>query len=360
MNQIIKEDLKGIYARNYEWSVLKNSCILVTGAYGMLASYIVFFLIYLNEEHGMNIRIICQGRNREKMVARFGEYMDKPYFSDAYFSLNEKIELSDRADYIFHAASLANPAYYESSPVEVEEPNALGTYFLLQYAKKCNLKSFLYFSSGDIYGKMSVQGLDITEDMCGSVDPLDAHSCYGESKRMGETWCVSFAREYGVPARIARIGHTYGPTMDVNADPRVFAAFVKDVLAGRDIVMHSDGTARRPFCYIADAVAAFFLLLLRGKDGEAYNVCNTEQFVSIAELAEILVSLVPEKKLNVRKQKRESTENYLEASFNRANKPVETKLKNLGWRCEYSIKAGFGQVLKALSAADAGRMGKEQ
>lgn len=69
-------------------------------------------------------------------------------------------------------------------------------------------------------------------------------------------------------------------------------------MEGQDIVMHSDGTARRPFCYIADATAAF-LLILRGKAGEAYNVCNTQQFISIAELAEILISLCPEKKLHV-------------------------------------------------------------
>ena len=83
------------------------------------------------------------------------------------------------------------------------------------------------------------------------------------------TWCVSFYREHGVPVKIARIGHTYGPTMDIYNDPRVFASFMRDVIEGRDITMLSDGSAQRPFCYIADAVAAFFLLLFKGRDGEA-------------------------------------------------------------------------------------------
>ena len=290
MHSIIREDLEKLYTRDYQWSLLKNATVLVTGGYGMIASYVVYYLIYLNEEHDMNIKIVCQGRNREKMAQRFSNYRDKSYFFEEYFDLNEKIEIIHRADYIFHAASLANPSYYQKNPIEVEEPNAVGTYFLLKYARECEVKGFLYFSSGDVYGKMGEQGVDITEDMYGIVDPLDMHSCYGESKRMGETWCVSFYREHGVPVKIARIGHTYGPTMDIYNDPRVFASFMRDVIEGRDITMLSDGSAQRPFCYIADAVAAFFLLLFKGRDGEAYNVCNTEAFISIAMLAETLVS----------------------------------------------------------------------
>lgn len=349
MNNIIKEDLEKLYARDYQWSLLKDSTVLITGGYGMIASYVVYYLIYLNEEYDMNIKIVCQGRNREKMAMRFEAYRDKQYFYEVYFDLNEKIKIVHKADYIFHAASLANPSYYQRNPIEVEEPNAIGTYFLLKYAQECKAKGFLYFSSGDVYGQMGEQGVDITENMYGIVDPLDMHSCYGESKRMGETWCVSFYREHGVPVKIARIGHTYGPTMDINNDPRVFASFMRDVMEGRDITMLSDGSAQRPFCYVADAVAAFFLLLFNGKEGEAYNVCNTEEFISIARLAEILVSLFPDKHLKVIKKERADTENYLEAAFNKANKPIESKLKQLGWRCEYTVREGFQRVAQALS-----------
>ncbi len=349
MHSIIREDLEKLYTRDYQWSLLKNATVLVTGGYGMIASYVVYYLIYLNEEHDMNIKIVCQGRNREKMAQRFSNYRDKSYFFEEYFDLNEKIEINHRADYIFHAASLANPSYYQKNPIEVEEPNAVGTYFLLKYARECEVKGFLYFSSGDVYGKMGEQGVDITEDMYGIVDPLDMHSCYGESKRMGETWCVSFYREHGVPVKIARIGHTYGPTMDIYNDPRVFASFMRDVIEGRDITMLSDGSAQRPFCYIADAVAAFFLLLFKGRDGEAYNVCNTEAFISIAMLAETLVSLFPDKHLKVIKKERTNTGDYLEAAFNKANKTVEAKIKQLGWHCEYTITEGFQRVAQALS-----------
>lgn len=345
---IINQDMKEIYERNYDWNKLRGTAILVTGAYGMLASYIVKFLAYLNDVHNMNITIICQGRNKDKMEARFFDLIGRDYFHQEYFSLNKNIKVDYEIDYIIHTASLANPACYLSNPVEVEEPNAIGTYFLLLLAKELHVDGFLFFSTCDIYGKVDASIDSITEDTVGKVDPLDAHSCYGESKRMGETWCASFAREYGVPAKIARIGHTYGATMDVEHDPRVFASFLKNVIDGNDIEMLSDGRAKRPFCYISDATAAFFLVLLEGNSGEAYNVCNTNQFISIKELADIMVGLRPEKKLKVIRKTRNDEKEYLEASFNICNCPVENKLLDLGWDYKVTTVEGFDRVLKIM------------
>ena len=91
MHSIIREDLEKLYTRDYQWSLLKNATVLVTGGYGMIASYVVYYLIYLNEEHDMKIKIVCQGRNREKMAQRFSNYRDKSYFFEEYFDLNVKI-----------------------------------------------------------------------------------------------------------------------------------------------------------------------------------------------------------------------------------------------------------------------------
>lgn len=343
--RIIQEDLENIYRARKSWNQLEGKTILITGAYGMLASYVVYFLIYLVEEYKMNIRIILQGRTKEKFVSRYGKWSEKPYISICYSSISEPIKIKDRADYIIHAASLAQPSFYEKNPIEVAEPNAIGTYYLLDYAEKSKVQGFLYFSTGDIYGKLVLNEREIEENTMGRMDPLDMHSCYGESKRMGETWCASFTRERNVPTKIARIWHTYSPTMDLENDPRVFASFVKNVKEGKNITMHSDGSSCRSFCYIADAVVAFFLILLDGQAGEAYNVCNTEQFVSIAELADILAGLRPDLDLKVIREKRNPGELYLEAKLNKADKPVDKKLKELGWTCHYDIKAGFARVL---------------
>ena len=228
-------------------------------------------------------------------------------------------------------------------------PNALGTYHLLELARKKNVQSFLFFSTGDVYGKMPEKIGAFSEKQIGIMYPLDEHSCYGGSKRMGEIWCASYAREYNVPAKMARIGHTYAPTMNVNEDPRVFASFMKCLLEGRDIVMLSDGTSKRAFCYIADAIVAYLLILLKGKNGEAYNVVNMEQFLSIGELADKLVVLLPKKNLKVVRKERTKDDIYMENNNNHQNLMSAQKLKELGWDCQYDVTRGFGQVLKFLS-----------
>ena len=346
---VLEEDMQDIYARGLDWQKLRGKTVLLTGATGMLASYVAFFLVYLNEYKALDVRLLLHVRSEEKARARFGDYVEKPYISLVRHDLKEPWQMAEGVDFIIHAASLASPKYYETMPVEVAEPNVLGTYNLLRLAREKGVESLLFFSSGDVYGKLAEGAGEIHEGDCGAADPLDLISCYGGSKRMGETWCRLFFVEYGVPAKIARIAHTYAPTMDMEADPRVFASFMKCVRDGTDIVMHSDGSARRPFCYIADAVAAFFLVLFEGAAGEAYNVSNDRAFLSIRELADVLVQLRPELGLKIVAKERPKDAAYLENNFNKANRPSADKLRALGWQCRYDAAQGFARVWQHIS-----------
>lgn len=342
-NKIIIEDMESIYARGYNWEQLEGKRVFVTGAYGMLASYVIFFLLYLKVVKDIQIDVIAQGRSEVKARRRFGDFFYVQGFSFTNIDIiNDDFSHFSHIDYIVHAAGMANPQYYITNPVEVIEPNAIGTYHMLQIAKKCETEGFLFFSTGDVYGKVRSHDR-IDEATMGYMDPLDEHSCYGESKRLGETLCSAFFKEYGVRTVMARIGHTYGPTMDINNDPRVFSSFMEAAVKGDDIVLHSDGSARRPFCYISDATAAYMLLLLKGKGGEAYNVTNTDQFLSIWELAQIIAGL-PEGKPKVLFKERSMQETYLNNDLNQENKPIEDKLKALGWKPEYDARSGFLRV----------------
>ncbi len=345
-NIVIKQDMENIYKRNIEWELLRNKAILVTGAYGMLASYLVFFLAYLNEVHNMNIIVIAQGRSIDKMRKRFGELFLRDYFIFTDINLNSYIDIEQKIDYIIHAAGGTNPRLYSTNPVEIADVNTIGTYNLLKLAVKKSVSGFLYFSSGDVYGQVDLGITDIEEDVAGKLDPLSPHACYSEAKRMGETFCNIFWKEYSVPTKIARIGHTYAPTMDIENDSRVFASFIKCIVDKKDIEMLSDGTAKRPFCYIADAVAAYFLILLKGTNGEAYNVCNTTEFLSISQLADIMVGLRPTYGLRVIRKERTLDDKYVENTDNKENKPVSTKLINLGWKPQFTAAEGFEQVLR--------------
>ncbi len=347
-SRVIEEDMQDIYERRIGWEKLKDKTVLVTGATGMLASYVVYFLFYLNQYHFMNIQIILFVRNTEKAQRRFGNYLLQEHCKLYTIDINKPWELSEKIDYIIHTAGLANPQLYIKIPVQVAEPNVIGLYYLLCFAHRKKVKKVLFFSSGDVYGRMPDGVEAIRENMMGITDPLDEHSCYGESKRMGETWCRLFYKEYGVPTVIARIGHTYGPTMDIDKDPRVFASFMKCIYEGKDIEMFSSGSAKRPFCYIADAVVAYFILLFKGVAGEAYNVCNTNEFISVLELANILIGLRPELNLQVIRKLRREHDQYMDNRINHDNRPIEDKLKNLGWKCSYDVRKGFSRVLRYL------------
>lgn len=347
-NKVIKDDMQEVFNRVTFVKQLYHTTILITGATGMLASYLTYFLIWLNENKEADIHIIASVRNETKCKKIFGRYAEQPYFETVMDDICAPLEKIKCVDYIVHAASLASPQYYGPNPVEVAAPNVIGTYYLLQLAKIKDIKGFLYFSSGDIYGKMPAGTGSFTESQMGTLDPLNPHSCYGESKRMGETWCESFAREYHIPTRIVRIAHTYSPFMDVEKDPRVFASFMKCLIEKRDIIMLSDGSAKRPFCYITDAVVAFLLILLKGADGNAYNLCNMNGLYSIRELADILVNLSDDKSLKVVKRKRDKNDSYMENKANHDNLPDSTKLMELGWNPSVSVSDGFNRVYHFL------------
>lgn len=345
--QIIENDLKDVYGRAVPWEKLQDKTVLVTGAYGMLASYIMFMLMYLNEKAGMHISVLAVVRSEEKLWKRFGDLAERSYFKTYISDLDEPLDIKEDIDYIIHAASLAAPQYYEVCPIEVLKPNVLGSYHLLELAARKKVKGYLFFSSGDVYGAVTGKKM-IQEDTYGSMDPLHIHNCYSESKRMAEAMCMAWHIQKGVQVKIARIFHTYAPTMDVENDPRVFTSFVGDILKKKDIVMKGDGKAKRSFCYIADAVAGFFLILLCGDSGEAYNVCNTEEFYSIAEFAEKMAGLYPELGLRVVRGKRKTGEMYVENNEANFIPPDNSRLRALGWETKYGITEGFRRVIECL------------
>lgn len=351
-NNIIRQDMVNIFGRKIPWNQLDNKTLLLTGAYGMLASYITYMVAYLNTDCGMHTKLIAVVRSEEKFRAHFGaDFCESFPLRIVESTMLEPLDIDEPVDYIVHAASLASPQYYSTSPVEVIEPNVLGTYHLLQLARKKKTSGFLLFSTGDIYGKVD-DPENIVETTTGRSDPLDVHSSYSESKRLAETMCAAFWREYSVPTKIARIGHTYGPTMNVHSDPRVFASFLKCALDGKDIIMQSDGTACRPFCYLADATAAYFLLLLSGTPGEAYNVCNTQEFLSVRDLAQIIVGLRPELGLRVQYKARDEKDTYVENKLNKDNRPLEDKLRCLGWETKFSTRDGMMRCLNYFLAGN--------
>lgn len=341
--KIILDDIENIVNSEIDWARFYNKTILITGASGFLPAYLVETLMYINSNNfNSKIKIIALVRSYDKAKIRFANFMESPFFSCIVQDVCDEISISEKIDFIVHAASQASPKYYGIDPVGTINANILGTSNLLTLAFQNNVEGFLYFSSSEVYGMLGEDKIPTKETWFGSIDPCNVRSCYSEGKRAGEALCISWFHQFNIPVNIVRPFHTYGPGMSLD-DGRVYADFIRDIVNNNDIKMLSDGSAVRAFCYIADATKAFFKILLNGKIGNAYNVGNDKAVVSILNLAEILINLFPEKGLNVIR-KEEKNNSYIKSEISK-NIPDIEKIKEIGWTPETKIKEGFTKTI---------------
>uniref|UniRef100_UPI001ABAA1D9 NAD-dependent epimerase/dehydratase family protein n=1 Tax=Aetokthonos hydrillicola TaxID=1550245 RepID=UPI001ABAA1D9 len=254
-------------------------------------------------------------------------------------------------DYIIHAASIASPIYYRKHPIETMDANVNGLRHLLEFALKRKragkpVSGFLYYSTSEIYGDPTPENIPTPETYRGHVSCTGPRACYDESKRYGETLCVNFAHQYDLPIAIARPFNNYGPGLKIS-DRRVLPDFARDVFAGRDIIMLSDGSATRTFCYITDAIVGYFKILVIGRKGESYNIGTDKPEISMAQLAESVAQLA-------RKQwgyagsvvrKVSSDKNYLVDNPTRRCPMIDKARTDLGYEPTISFEEGIERSL---------------
>ena len=344
-NKIINQDIEQIIANRTDWIKFNGKSVLISGANGFLPAYMVEVLCTLKIKGCIEeIQIYALVRNIEKAQNRFRHYLECDFLHFIVQDVCKPIKIDGKVDYIIHAASQASPKYYGIDPVGTLNANVLGTSNLLELAKTKQVQSFLYFSSSEVYGAVDDSKIPTKEHEYGYLDPTKVRSCYAESKRMGENICVSFLHQFNVPVKIVRPFHTYGPGLALD-DGRVYADFIADLVNNNNIVMKSDGSAKRAFCYLSDATIAFFTILLDGINGEAYNMGNPSCETSIVDLAQLLLDLFPEKKLKLIKQDLDNSK-YLQSQVSR-NCPDISKIKTLGWFPTIGLKEGFYRTLKS-------------
>lgn len=344
-NKIINEDLDFILSENLDWNYFQGKTILVTGANGFIPSYIVLSFLAMNEKFRFKsseqLKVVGVVRNLKKSREKFRNILTNPNLELVENDVVKPFEYENKIDIIVHAASQASPKFYAVDPVGTLKANTLGTMNFLEFAVKNNCEKFIFISSCDVYGIPSENQKVLEETNCGNVCITEFRSCYGESKRMGETMCVSYAKQFGLYVNMLRLAHTYGPGIPFD-DGRVFADFAKNIVHNENIKIKSDGSAKRPFLYIADMVRAFFIILLNAPSGEAYNIA-AENLTSIRELAEILCALYPEKNLHA-EFGRQDNKNYVPSKA--CGTSISTKkLQSLGWKQMVSISQGFKRMI---------------
>ena len=340
MSRIMEEDIKNILSADIQWEKLKSAAVLVTGASGMLGTYMLRTLAALNDSEHYDMKLYGLVRHPEKMPEDL-----KKRVSLITQSVSREIETDVRFDYIIHAASPASPLIMREDPAGTIAANTLGTYYTLELARKSNAKGYLFISSREIYGQPYEGQREFTEDTYGFVDPLEPRSCYPEGKKAAETMCSCFRQQYGMNTKIARLAHTFGPGMSID-DGRVQADFLRNVIRNEDIVLKSEGLAVRTYTYVSDAVAALFYILLNSQE-LVYNIASEESTVSIRELAQTLVDAYPERTLKLVFDLPKADENTGCAPFTLGILNSD-KIRKLGWKPSYTLKEGLMRTVAYL------------
>ncbi|WP_342651040.1 NAD-dependent epimerase/dehydratase family protein [Pseudomonas sp. REB1044] len=341
-NPVIAEDIQQILGRPEAWELFAGKHVLIAGATSFLAAYLIEFFSVLSERWPHQPVIIhALARSESKLNQRFAHLRERAWFRPIIQDVRSPFPELTQLDYIVHAAGAGSPKHFLADPIGTACSNVFGTLQLLELARQHQAR-LLFMSSGAVYGHGNSEK-PLGEEDYGALDPLDVSACYGESKRMAETLCADYHRQHGVAAVIARISHTYGPGIDLN-DGRSFADFVADALAGRDIVLSSDGSGSRPFCYVGDATAAFLLLLLRGEGGNAYNV-GFDQETTILELARLIARMSSTPGLKVIHP---APTGNRQALFRSGGHFDLAKMERLGWRPQTMPQEGFARTLRSF------------
>jgi len=286
---IVEEDIRFVLSEcREELRALSGKTLLITGGSGFVGSYLIESIIAFNRSHdGAPCRLILPTRSLSAAQEKWPHFFG---VSDVLWFEWDGITLEPprgTCDYAIHAAAPADPASYMHAPMQAMLDITNGTCAVLHYAKRAKLKSLLYLSSGAAYGRQMAGEEGFTENAPSAPDLSEPSSCYGEAKRYSELLC----RVSGVPTVIARLFAFLGPYQDLHTSFAV-PDFIRQAIYDRKIIIHSDGSALRTYCYASDLTIGLWKLLLNGKPGELYNVGCDAPCISMRELAEMIASRV--------------------------------------------------------------------
>lgn len=341
MNKLQEQDIKEFVKDFALLDELRDKTFLITGSTGLIGSTLCFCLIGLNERHGLGIKMLCPVRNMNKALALYGDNNNIILMQETLSDFLMQDDLN--IDYIVHCASPTASKYMVSNPAETFSFAIESTTLLLQYASTHKIKSMVYVSSLEYYGQILNDEI-ITEDKIGYIDPKSPRSSYPLGKRAAEFACLAYCKEYGVPVKMARLTQTFGAGISRN-DNRVFAQFARAAINNEDIILKSSGRSSKPYCYTTDSINGILTILLKGKDGEPYNVSNDDTYTSINDMAQLVKDNF-NPKINIRHEI-DPHSGYAPDTLLRLS---SSKLQSLGWKPKYNLKEMYRQLINYIAS----------
>jgi len=342
---VVREDLERITATScIPWDVLNAKTVLVTGATGLIGSSLVKALLWGRGTAGS--RVLALTRDRTKAQGSFAGALAAGAPLSIVEGDVETLTLDEPVDLIVHGASVTSSQDFVARPVQTMRTALRGTERILEIARTHDVESLAYLSSMEAYGAPD-GSRRITESDFEGFDPMLVRSSYPESKRMAEALCAGYAAELGVHAKVLRLTQTFGPGVAYD-DGRVFASLGRSALEGRDIVLHTAGETERSYLYTADAVTAILTVLLRGRDGQAYNAANEDTYCSIRAMAELVARTSGPAPVGVRVELQDGERLGYAPTL---KMDLDTsRLQALGWRPTVGLEEMYRRMTAAMEA----------
>jgi nucleoside-diphosphate-sugar epimerase len=314
-----------------------GSSVLVVGANGLIGSHIVSVLENL-KEFGFSVDVTGTSRHDVGLKRLTGAH---PSMSVLRLDVQNPVHFPKRYDFVIDVASPADPSSFSKNPVDTMVSNFDGVRHLLDAVRVSGSGRFLYVSSGEVYGTARSNAL-VSEGMMGRVDSLDPRSCYPMSKRAAETLCASYVGQYGADVVVARPSHVFGPGFS-SEDTRISASFFVEAGAGKDIILKGPGTDLRTYVYVDDCATGLLSVLAVGKSGEAYNVTNSENLVTIGGFAEAIAA-----ESGVSVSYPVDHKQIPTTGVHRISALDDAKIRMLGWCPQTNLKQGIQKTLRSM------------
>lgn len=348
-NDLYMEDVRNVGKLYLPWEKLKNQSIMLSGATGLIGSFLVDVVLEKNLIDELNCTVYALTRDEEKAKARFSKYTNDSHCIFIPYDVRLPFKRDDigTVNYMLHLASNTHPMQYSTDPIGTITTNIVGLQNLLDFAVVHNSTRFAFASSNEIYGENRGDVEFFDESYCGYINSNTMRAGYPESKRCGEALCQAYKAQKGLDIVVPRPTRSYGPTM-LMSDTKAISQFIKKGIAGEDIVLKSAGTQFYSYTYVADVVAGLFTILLKGENGEAYNIAEEHSDIMLKDLAAIIAGI------NGKKIVFDIPDAVEAAGYSTATKARLDghKIQKLGWKPKYDIKSGIERTILILKTLD--------
>ena len=307
--------------------------ILVTGCLGFIGSHFVKYTIEHHPEH------FIRGFSRhssQKNLARISSFSpNHNQFEIIYGSLTDDISgLLEGVDVVVNFAAKTFVDHSIKDPAPFVQSNILGTYNLLEQARKYRPKLFVQVSTDEVYGSI----LDGAYKEDARLNPTNP---YSSTKAAADMLVVSYGNTYKMPYIITRTENNYGPFQHVQ---KVFPAFVKKALAGQPLPVYGDGKHRRMWLRVEDHCSAIWHLINWQATNPVYpeswnqifHIAGEQELENL-ELAKIILN-----ELGKPEDRIEFIDDFnIRPGHDRRYALDVSKLKSIGWEPKWTLQEGI-------------------